>query len=370
MPSPDSPFAGKTLGIVPPGREFLDGRFFDDRDPFLRAYRLLRDAIEATGGRCDTVDRLPGGADAVLLYRYDFMLPWLFRTLSIRPDASVHYVNSEPPIIAPHHAPALVAGLPVHSILTWDDEAVATDPRAIACKQPCSIDDGREIPFVPLSERRDVCCVAGNKRSSHPDELYSHRARDILGLSRRGLRADLFGTGWDGARGEIRGLWKGRIGDKTETMRRYRFALCYENCRGLRGYVTEKLVDCVLSGAIPIYWGAENIADYFPDFVYIDRRRFASVEDLQAHLASMPDEEIARRLEETRRFVARGGLAPFAPGRFAQSVAEALRRPAQPIPPGRQRAAYLRLLPRSLGLLAREPRRFLAYVRCLARTPR
>lgn len=365
--APFSSFQGKSLGIVPPGKEFLDGRFFSGDDPLLQAYRLLRDEVVAAGGRCDTIDRLGADVDAVLLYRYDYMLPWLFPVIAARPDIAVHYVNSEPPMIAPHHSPDLMAHLPVHSVLTWDDDAVRSDPRAIACKLPCSTDAEGPIPFVPLEERRDICCVAGNKKSSHPTELYSRREGDLLGLARLGFGADLFGNGWQNAQGPIRALWKGRIGEKSETMRRYTFALCYENCHGLRGYVTEKIVDCILSGTIPVYWGADNVSDYFPDFAYVDRRRFGSVEELHAHLAAMPAEEIHRRLDETRRFVARGGLAPFMPRRFVENVAEAMRRTPSPRHLARHRAAYLRIALRSFRFLPREPRRVLAYMRSLAR---
>jgi hypothetical protein len=45
-----------------------------------------------------------------------------------------------------------------------------------------------------------------------------------------------------------------RIG-KDEYIKRFKFHICAENTLNLDGYLTEKLVDCCLGGAIPIYAG-------------------------------------------------------------------------------------------------------------------
>jgi len=42
--------------------------------------------------------------------------------------------------------------------------------------------------------------------------------------------------------------------DKVETHKRYKFSIVIENCR-VPGYFTEKIIDCIMMGAIPIYWG-------------------------------------------------------------------------------------------------------------------
>ena len=40
------------------------------------------------------------------------------------------------------------------------------------------------------------------------------------------------------------------------------FSIIVENIRAPY-YFTEKLIDCLLTGCIPIYWGAPNIGKYF-----------------------------------------------------------------------------------------------------------
>jgi len=66
--------------------------------------------------------------------------------------------------------------------------------------------------------------------------------------------------------------WFGRnirfIEDKWDGLAPYRFSFALENSRE-EDYWTEKLVDCFLSRTIPLYDGAPNLAQYFPEGSYI-----------------------------------------------------------------------------------------------------
>lgn len=50
--------------------------------------------------------------------------------------------------------------------------------------------------------------------------------------------------------------------DKNEAHQRYRYTIIVENCR-VPGYFTEKIVDCIMMGTIPIYWGDPLIGKWF-----------------------------------------------------------------------------------------------------------
>jgi hypothetical protein len=52
--------------------------------------------------------------------------------------------------------------------------------------------------------------------------------------------------------------------DKWEGLAPFRYSLAVENSRHDH-YWTEKIADCFLAGTVPIYWGAPNIRDYFPE---------------------------------------------------------------------------------------------------------
>ena len=52
--------------------------------------------------------------------------------------------------------------------------------------------------------------------------------------------------------------------DKWEGLAPFRYSIAVENSRHDH-YWTEKIADCFLAGTVPIYWGAPNIRDYFPE---------------------------------------------------------------------------------------------------------
>jgi hypothetical protein len=68
---------------------------------------------------------------------------------------------------------------------------------------------------------------------------------------------DVFGGGWPKTMPNYRGF----VSSKIDILKRYRFCLVMEN-QPQNGYITEKLLDCLPSGAVPIYWGAPDIHDY------------------------------------------------------------------------------------------------------------
>lgn len=55
---------------------------------------------------------------------------------------------------------------------------------------------------------------------------------------------------------------------KEDGLNRYRYSVAIENSR-LNSYVTEKFYDCIIAGCVPLYFGAPNIADYFPKDSFI-----------------------------------------------------------------------------------------------------
>lgn len=67
-------------------------------------------------------------------------------------------------------------------------------------------------------------------------------------------------------------------GKKQDTLYPAMFSIIIENTQH-RNYFTEKIVDCLLSKSIPLYWGCPNITDYFDGKGII---KFSNVNDLIA----------------------------------------------------------------------------------------
>ena len=58
------------------------------------------------------------------------------------------------------------------------------------------------------------------------------------------------------------------LADKWEGLAPFRYSIAIENT-SKEDYWTEKLADCFLSYTVPLYFGATNISEYFPDGSYI-----------------------------------------------------------------------------------------------------
>ena len=82
--------------------------------------------------------------------------------------------------------------------------------------------------------------------------------------------------------------------DRWRIASRYRFVLAFENaCE--HDYVTEKFFDPLIFGAVPVYLGAPNVADFAPgEHCYIDASEFSSARELAEFLMSMSDDEYLR----------------------------------------------------------------------------
>ncbi|WP_016950670.1 glycosyltransferase family 10 domain-containing protein [Anabaena sp. PCC 7108] len=68
-----------------------------------------------------------------------------------------------------------------------------------------------------------------------------------------------------------KGVLKGSImgNDKLVKLRNYKFLICFENSRE-DGYITEKIFSAFFAGAIPIYFGAPDIATHIPQECYLE----------------------------------------------------------------------------------------------------
>lgn len=132
--------------------------------------------------------------------------------------------------------------------------------------------DLEQIPeVVPWEERHatPIVCVMTNKhyamngRVASPSyawametQLQDLRYETVEQLA--GLNAiHLYGKHWPAPVSPI------PDGEKVNVIRWYKFALCFENGR-YPGYVTEKIIDCLVAGVVPIYLGAPDIAEHVP----------------------------------------------------------------------------------------------------------
>lgn len=103
----------------------------------------------------------------------------------------------------------------------------------------------------------------------------------------------------------------------------YTFAITYENME-LAGWINEKLFDAFLVGTVPIYRGAPDVHDYFPDDCFIDARRSRPARSSRQVCASLGEDEIETYRDNARAFIASDRYRPFTKQAFAELLVEAV----------------------------------------------
>jgi hypothetical protein len=200
-------------------------------------------------------------------------------------------------------------------IFTWNDDFIDNKKYFKIFPNPRNPEIWK-IPDYRIIRDKFLCMIVSNKRfKKHKNSLFDYR-RSIISwhTKNNNYKFDLYGRGWNNMQpfplnssigfrlnkifSKIRiidhrsKVWRGEIEFKRDILTQYIFTYAIENACNYNGYILEKIIDPILSGSIPIYFGAKNIEDYIPNDVYIDLRKFNNLEDLNNFLVNLTSEEI------------------------------------------------------------------------------
>ncbi len=170
----------------------------------------------------------------------------------------------------------------------------------------------------PFSEKKLLAMMARYKHSKHPDALYKQRENAVKLLDHQ-EDFYLFGPAWD----KKYRSYQGKAATK-EVLRDFKFCLCYENIQNIHGYVTEKIFDAFHFGCVPVYLGADNIAEYIPANCFIDRKNFTSLEELYVYLKQMDENTYLQYLKKIENFLQTKHSYFFTPQYFAEIFRQAV----------------------------------------------
>ena len=283
-----------------------------DQDDNTKPYLHFKLACERLGHRfilC-TIDELKMHVrEADYIFTFNMPIPYNLQMLeAIDPALSqklIIIVTEPPHVYDLNHRPDLRKYC--YKILTWDDRMVDNQTYFKRYFVQSSLDMIADIPS--FSEKKLCTQICGNKFFWNPHELYSKRREAIDYFTRNHPNDFMFyGMGWESSGISSYG---GVVESKTETMKHYKFCICYENIEKLNGYITEKIFGCFISGCVPIYWGAENIQDYIPKECFIDRREFISYEELDQYIFHMDEAEYQKYLDNILLFLQSEKAYPF-----------------------------------------------------------
>lgn len=311
-----------------------------NRDDIFDKYILLKNELEKFDCNVATSDiNDPSDSDVVIYFDMPRVLPPLSRvkhSLLILRECSL--IKPENYALKKHER--------FCKIFTWDETLLDNN-------KYYKLNFTQLFPLAiekDLSGKTKLCTmVAGHKSSPKRDsrELYSHRKKAIRWFESNHLdEFDLYGMGWD--KYDFSGSWvkkvlgrisaismlisklffvgypsyNGKIENKFDVMRKYRFSICYENATHMPGYITEKIFDSLFAGCIPVYWGDEEISKSIPKGCFIDKREFDNYEELYSFMKNMSDEEYINYLNCIQKFVEDERYGEFSTYHFSKIIAK------------------------------------------------
>ena len=208
----------------------------------------------------------------------------------------------EPPSIIPRPHSKQYQNL-FGKIFTWRDDLVDNKKYFKYFDYVGGRKMGDPVPF----DQKKFCCLVARNHSYRNDkrELYSERIKTIQFFEQNyPHQFDLFGFYWGKKLKVFKGPIKRTKQAKIETLKNYKYYICYENTSNIHGYISEKIFDCFQAGCLPIYWGASNVTDHIPINCFIDRRNFESNEQLFGFLQSITKEEYESYIAHIQEYLA------------------------------------------------------------------
>lgn len=305
--------------------------------PFVYMKRFFQER----GWGLATIDTEPlENFDAVVFLDHPTIFnPW-FRRLAREKRVPIYLVMFECPAVRPdnwvkrNHAAFT-------KVFTWH-------PAWVDGRKYIQVHIPLKLPtFAPYqaSQADKFCClISSQKYSWDRQELYTERVRAIRWFERNHPdEFDLYGQRWD--RYYLTGLpsvinpvlariyeqfpglprlkkfpsWRGSVKRKHDILKQYRFCICYENS-SYPGWTTEKMLDAMFAGCVPVYLGDPEVCKIVPPNAFIDMRQFHSYDDLYRFLKGMSDAEYEAYRRAIHDFVFGQAIRPFSTEAFVDII--------------------------------------------------
>lgn len=316
------------IAIHSPQKNLLNDNIFDivnARDNLLERFAMLKQALNDRGHNCHTLDIYDRADVDVLIFSSRFDLREAFLYIKKNPHIKFILTANEPWIICPMHTPKILGEIPVDIVLTWNDNAVKEYKHIRKCNIGEPIIHTDAIPTVEFDKKKLCCLIVSNKKSNKVNELYSERLAAVHFFADKNAQFDLYGVGWESSHDPfVKKVYKGTVSSKKETMKHYKFAVCYENVKNEKGLITEKIFDCFAAGCVPIYYGSNNVTDYIPKECFIDFRDFTNYEELYKFIRDMGETRYNSYLAAVKQFLKTDEYKEFTSEAYVRNVLQAV----------------------------------------------
>lgn len=288
----------KTIYLAPFGEPEIHKLFFDpysERDEVAKLFCSLREALESMGYKVKFTKEGQNLEDLTAIISFNGINKQLLKNISRFPKNQCFLFIFEPPVVMPDLYERNLSHFFGKIFVMFDDLVDSKNYYKFFYPQP-----GKQmVSDIPEFSQKKFCTFIGaNKSSQHPNELYSERQKLIsFFFSRHPEDFDLYGNGWQRFPSKT-------IPHKWEVIKNYKFCFCYENMKNQSGYITEKIFDALIGGAIPVYKGALNIGSYIPENCFINQQNFSSYEELYNFLKQIDESTYACYIKSINEYLA------------------------------------------------------------------
>lgn len=173
----------------------------------------------------------------------------------------------ESPIVTPHQYEFAKNNYQkFESIFTFDKEFLElSDKFVLIPLGGCWVPENDRI----VHKKNKITSMVYSKKKYLEGHFLRHQAANTI------TGVDLYGSGYR------------PIKNKSEALNDYMFSITIENCKK-DYYFSEKLIDCFITGTVPIYWGCPSIGDFFNEKGIIT---FDTIEELKQILNNLNEED-------------------------------------------------------------------------------
>lgn len=204
------------------------------------------------------------------------------------PGTTLLMLQCEPNTIQNHQQAYIRNHIQYDMILTFDAEVLKACPNALLCLPACTWIRPEVYNSIDTTRKKlQISSLTGSKNMGAP----GHALRQLFYMNQ--LSLPWYFTWFRSSVGrllpDIRGnpIIGGELSDKKTLFLDYQFSLAIENSRQIN-YFSEKLIDCLITKTIPIYWGCPNISNWFDTRGWIILET-ASLAELRQKTKVMPN---------------------------------------------------------------------------------
>lgn len=309
--------------VIPWDKRFENNKMFDassqvNKNGLVESYAAMKEHFEKLGHEINTIDMYKDLTMVDFFLFFDWFPEWIYKLTKLGLESRMVYCNAEPATVRPMNSPKgyrkVLKYFPY--VMTWNKDMV-DNVRFF----------WRTIPYnfvytectKKFNDKKLLTSISANKKSDYKDELYTERERLITYFENAMPdQFDMYGVGWDDTEHPS---YKGRVESKAETFSGYKFALALENTKNVKGYVTEKIFDCLTCGIVPVYYGADDITEYVSEGSFIDYRKFKDPRLLGEYLLSINESQYNEFVSEAKKCVNSPKLQSLFSGEmYAQNI--------------------------------------------------